>query len=416
MKSKAAIVVVDNQKPVGIITYADTTVFFREISEGLVLVEDMEMSLRYYIEEAFPTDLDRDSAIQNALKHLAKDNDFEAKSFDRLTFGDYVNIITNSKNWSRLEQHLESKDLFRTYMEQVRDIRNQLMHFRGNLDEVQNDSLRRAHDWLERRRKRQSGRTSLVIVQPQKISNVSSNVSISMPSYSQGKYGPLQDWLEGEGEKSKIGETITLSFDDIEEGIIFDGLPASARRHRSWWANDSTSSRQALAWMRAGWAVYDVDFNSETVTFERTNVVLYQIFWADLVERIKYEKPDLARVSRTYAQDYYNLGAGNPESTFTWSFAEDGILQTGIVFYYRPLSKSRKLFKALKDQQNEIEQEFGGPLNWEEQANSHSGKIFAACQGQITDKPEKLEATKLWAIDTMLRIVNTLQPRIRELQ
>lgn len=63
------------------------------------------------------------------------------------------------------------------------------------------------------------------------------------------------------------GKETTLSFDDIE-GIIGRPLPASAHRHRAWWANTDTHS-QALTWLAAGWKVEAADLDAKEVTFVR---------------------------------------------------------------------------------------------------------------------------------------------------
>ena len=66
--------------------------------------------------------------------------------------------------------------------------------------------------------------------------------------------------------KANAGErNVSMTFSEIER-ILGDPLPASARKHRPWWANDKTHV-QAEAWMDAGWEVDHVDINSEQVTF-----------------------------------------------------------------------------------------------------------------------------------------------------
>lgn len=61
---------------------------------------------------------------------------------------------------------------------------------------------------------------------------------------------------------------VTWSFTDIEE-ILGRDLPASARRHRAWWANDGKHS-QAAAWLAAGYRVGRVALDAQHVTFART--------------------------------------------------------------------------------------------------------------------------------------------------
>ena len=56
------------------------------------------------------------------------------------------------------------------------------------------------------------------------------------------------------------------TFREIESIIGFD-LPASARLHRPWWANqrEGNGHSQALAWSVAGWETADVDMDAETL-------------------------------------------------------------------------------------------------------------------------------------------------------
>jgi len=72
------------------------------------------------------------------------------------------------------------------------------------------------------------------------------------------KYDPLRDYLAGLDQAS-----VTMSFGRVEELVGL--LPASARKHRPWWANDSKV--EAQAWRAAGWHVEAVDERNERVVF-----------------------------------------------------------------------------------------------------------------------------------------------------
>lgn len=60
------------------------------------------------------------------------------------------------------------------------------------------------------------------------------------------------------------------SFGEIEAIIGFE-LPASARLHRPWWANQRLGNghSQALAWSVAGWETAEVDMDAEELLFRR---------------------------------------------------------------------------------------------------------------------------------------------------
>jgi transcriptional regulator with XRE-family HTH domain len=78
------------------------------------------------------------------------------------------------------------------------------------------------------------------------------------------RYLPIFQWL-----KSHPGDRITASFSTLEE-ILGRALPPSARRHRAWWANDTTHSH-ARGWLAAGWLVESADVLDEIVAFRRAD-------------------------------------------------------------------------------------------------------------------------------------------------
>jgi len=80
------------------------------------------------------------------------------------------------------------------------------------------------------------------------------------------KYDPLAKFLE---DSPRTEGTVILSFAQIED-VTGKALPMSARRHRSWWGNDSYHV-QAVAWRAAGWRVFKVDMARQVVTFIRAS-------------------------------------------------------------------------------------------------------------------------------------------------
>jgi hypothetical protein len=78
------------------------------------------------------------------------------------------------------------------------------------------------------------------------------------------RYDPLRKYLAERAEP-----VIRLSFAEIER-IIGGQLPASARRHRPWWANERSGSHvHASAWMGSGRRTTNVDLNAGSVDFVR---------------------------------------------------------------------------------------------------------------------------------------------------
>ena len=150
--------------------------------------------------------------------------------------GGYIQLITTDKNWQKFIDIFQSKELFIGLLTKTNVIRNQLAHFRSELKPVQLSALLRTIEWLATRPKiSKSPEEQAVKVIPTRTLT---------PKYT-GKYAAIRDWLSEQKEK---GKRIQVSFTDIET-LLSEPLPASARTHRAWWANDSVSHTQSIAWL-----------------------------------------------------------------------------------------------------------------------------------------------------------------------
>ena len=77
------------------------------------------------------------------------------------------------------------------------------------------------------------------------------------------KYDPLRLYLLRQAQGR-----IPMTFQEVES-VIGGPLPASARRHRPWWANDATGHAHAHAWLEAGYRTERVDMEGEKLVFVR---------------------------------------------------------------------------------------------------------------------------------------------------
>jgi hypothetical protein len=77
------------------------------------------------------------------------------------------------------------------------------------------------------------------------------------------KYDPLRRYL-----RQQARSRVPMTFQQIES-VIGGALPASARKHRPWWANDATGHAHAKAWLEAGYRTEQVDMEGEKLVFVR---------------------------------------------------------------------------------------------------------------------------------------------------
>jgi len=76
-------------------------------------------------------------------------------------------------------------------------------------------------------------------------------------------YDPLREYLA-----AKALDLIPMSFGEIEK-VTGRKLPASAYRHRPWWANEAQGHSHAKAWLQAGYETEQVDMAAKKLVFRR---------------------------------------------------------------------------------------------------------------------------------------------------
>lgn len=110
----------DRSRVGGIVTAADLTRQFGNVARPFVLIEEAENRLRRRAGEVYSLD-DLLAAVGNAQRarvHKVAD----------LTFGNYVHLMRPQENWAKLEWNVDH-DFFIERLIEVRDVRNELMHF-----------------------------------------------------------------------------------------------------------------------------------------------------------------------------------------------------------------------------------------------------------------------------------------------
>ena len=109
------------------------------VSLAFVLLSELEGHLRNLL---------RDKILVVDLKKLCCKDSQEISSIDEMTFGDYVTIFGNEKQWKKLKIAADRKT-FEEEFEVIRNIRNDVMHFRpSGLDDGKKELLKRFVDYL----------------------------------------------------------------------------------------------------------------------------------------------------------------------------------------------------------------------------------------------------------------------------
>jgi CBS domain-containing protein len=146
-----AVVILDDDRPVGILTAKDMSVLFHSLFEGLLLVERIEGHLRSAITAVFPDEAAYNRALIAAFGADKREPTRPQRSGRNLSLTDMVYFVRDDDNWPRFEPLFGNREYFRLVTERVRFVRNEMAHFAGHIDVLEMDTLRRAVAWLDQR-------------------------------------------------------------------------------------------------------------------------------------------------------------------------------------------------------------------------------------------------------------------------
>ena len=416
-----ALIVDDSNILTGIVTTADTTVFFREYAQDLMLIEGIESRMKEAISALYAGD---DAGLESAIaavtdraadirkkfptairSYLEKagltapaNGDTEAvaeavkrlnlpkpgRAFERLTFDEFAEVLLAHIACPKLAQADGVCEL-RGLLQQVRDARNKLAHFRGELSAEERRTIQFASEWLERNLpvpKIEPPAPPVAVVAPPPGSPVPQEDDVKSPK---GSYSLLAAHLKA------IQPTVTslpLTFQEIER-ILGKELPRSAFEYRAWWANDPTKP-QSAAWFDEGWRTASVNMIARRLTFVRTNerAKQYIKFFESLNARLEdvHGFPTsriipkganwqvlafLPWMERTQSASLFATFTGNRELR--------------IELYLDCLNKelNKQRFDELFAQKADIEAVVGEPLSWERRDGDSACRIAVYKRAQI---------------------------------
>jgi hypothetical protein len=317
--------------------------------------------------------------------------------------------------------HVERQALDRL-LSRVRETRNDLAHFRSDIDEQKREDLRFCRDWLNRQeeavlaafpRSAPTPPPAAAVVEaappastPAIVNGPSGQIApldeASRPEDS--RYSALASWLQ---QRLPTVEQTAVTFAVIER-IINDTLPASAREHRSWWANDSTRHVQSKQWLHAGWRVASVNLRGELVVFARNKEreKAYIDFFGSTIEAI--------RQAGTFALEASPIGlswltiAPLPDivpriAYLNLSFARTKQLRVELYIDSGDKDKNKRIFDELRRYQDEIEGALGEPLSWERIDEKRACRIAIYYPGSITDDVSVLAELRSKAVSGLVR-------------
>lgn len=113
------VVVEEHNNVCGIITTADISCQYLTITEPFVRLEEIENQIRCLLDDKF---------LLEEIKSVCQEEGREVQGIDDLTFGEYIALMQKDELWFKLGINIDKK-IFLSWLNEVREIRNDVMHF-----------------------------------------------------------------------------------------------------------------------------------------------------------------------------------------------------------------------------------------------------------------------------------------------
>lgn len=492
----AAAVVDNNGRVIGIVTSYDTTEYFRRRGEDMMLVEDIETMLKEYVLASFQDgsgEIDSDSlgaaveeitqtnsklrgpfrqALHQYLQSSGEDSPQvdnqraeEAfsqylnpkqppKTFELLTLNEYIELFLSKSRWDRYKSVFDlNPNSCRKLLTAVRDIRNELAHFRAEITPHKREELRFCKEWLARHQA-EVARAFVPVAAAEVATPMTTSgdgegtpgakgykavgdivtavykyvrlgkldesdevpVQLAEPEDSrESRYAPLAVYLQSLlTEQDKV----EMSFEDVEL-LIGGRLPKYARQHRSWWANDSSGHVQSQQWLGAGWRVSAVNMSGERVTFTRIKEREqgYIEFYSLLLSELRALGGIPVRTNSADGSSWIVIARLAPEgavqrSIVGFSFARGGRFRVELYIDQGDEETNKRIFDDLFRRREEVESEIGEGLSWERLDQRRASRIALYRPGSITDDDAKLAELRSWGAATIVKFYRVFKPLI----
>jgi predicted transcriptional regulator len=141
-----AVLVGDPNRLQGIVTAMDILRYLYQVASPFVLVAEVELSLRALIRMAVTEDVLVECA-KTCLTNYSEDK--RPARLEDMTFNDYVQIIGDGRNWVHFQPLMGgNRERTRTKLEQLRDLRNDVFHFRREITVQDYETLSGLRDWM----------------------------------------------------------------------------------------------------------------------------------------------------------------------------------------------------------------------------------------------------------------------------
>jgi CBS domain-containing protein len=147
MDHDGAVLIGEQDRLQGIATAMDVLRYLYGVASPFVLLAEIEMALRALIGSAVTGELLAECAKASLTSKYSEDK--IPTDLSHMEFNDYIQLVGHGGNWKYFEQVFGGmRETARAKLEEIRDLRNDVFHFKRELTPDDRENLAQDRDWV----------------------------------------------------------------------------------------------------------------------------------------------------------------------------------------------------------------------------------------------------------------------------
>ena len=142
----------------------------------------------------------------------------------------------------------------------------------------------------------------------------------------------------------------------------------------------------------------------------------YEVFFAELLDKVKAQYPDLTKARKAYPQSWFTYPVGRSGFAIAVAFGQGNQFRVELYIDTGDRATNTAAFDALESVREAIEAQAGEPLVWQRLDEKQASRIYCGTDGSIDDNPAHLEELQDWAVDRVAKFRRVFRPRLQKLK
>lgn len=139
----------------------------------------------------------------------------------------------------------------------------------------------------------------------------------------------------------------------------------------------------------------------------------YRAYFQILIDELR-EIHRFTGAKASQPQSWYSFSSGIKGVYWGANFALGGKARTEIYIDQGDYDQNKNLFDFLKDQSNEIQEEYGSELAWERLDDKRACRIALYCNGAIDASDSELEQLRKWHVENLIKMKKIFLPKLQQ--